>query len=102
MKVAVFSRAQAERLQALCEQFRLLTVATEAARRFEQAGQQEALPTLLEVFELEAQDRHERRIARLRAAAKLPPGKTFATLDETRLPRPLVQQLRTLSTGQFL
>ena len=42
------------------------------------------------------------RIARLRAAARLPPGKTFATFEERRLPRPLVQQLRELATGRFL
>ena len=57
---------------------------------------------MLEVCELEAQARAERRITRLRAAAKLPPGKTFATFDERHLPRPLVQHLRELATGGFL
>jgi DNA replication protein DnaC len=102
MKAAVFAPRQAERLTALLRQFQLTTLATELVPRFEQAGQQEVLPLLLEVYELEAQARAERRIARLRAAAKLPPGKTFATFEERRLPRPLVQQLRELATGRFL
>jgi DNA replication protein DnaC len=102
MKATGFSPSQVERLEALCVQFHLPTVRAEVVRRFDEAGHREALAILLEVFELEAHDRHERRIARLRAAAKLPPGKTFATFDEHRLPRPLVQQLRTLATGQFL
>ena len=52
--------------------------------------------------ELEAQERHERRITRLRRASKLPPGKTFATLDEGRLPPALVRQLHELAEGDFL
>jgi len=102
MTPSAFTPVMGERLAALLAQFHLPTMATELLPRFAQAGQQEALPLLLEVCELEAADRQARRIARLRAAAKLPPGKTFATFDEKRLPRPLVQQLRTLATGQFL
>jgi len=102
MTPSAFTPAMGERLGALLAQFHLTTMATELLPRFAQAGQQEALPLLLEVCELEATDRRARRIARLRAAAKLPPGKTFTTFDEKRLPRPLVQQLRTLATGQFL
>jgi DNA replication protein DnaC len=34
--------------------------------------------------------------------SKLPPGKTLDTLDDTRLPRPLLQQLRELARGEFL
>jgi DNA replication protein DnaC len=102
MKGAVFPPAHAERLATLLRQFRLTTLVAELIPRFEQAGQQEVLPLLLDVCELEAQARTERRIARLRAAAKLPPGKTLATFDERRLPRPLVQQLRELATGRFL
>jgi len=102
MTPSAFTPAMGERLGALLAQFHLTTMATELLPRFAQAGQQETLPLLLEVCELEAAERQARRIARLRAAAKLPPGKTFATFDEKRLPRPLVQQLRTLATGQFL
>lgn len=90
------------RLIALCTDFKLPTLAAELVRRFEQAGRQDALPLLTEVFELEAQDRLERRIDRLRRASHLPPGKTMATLDQARLPRPLADRLRVLSSGDFL
>ena len=102
MKAAVFPPRQAERLTTLLRQFQLTTLTTELIPRFEQAGHQELLPLVLEVCELEAQARAERRITRLRAAAKLPPGKTFATFEERHLPRPLVQHLRELATGRFL
>jgi hypothetical protein len=70
-----------ERLGTLLAQFHLTTMATELLPRFAQAGQQETLPLLLEVCELEAAERQARRIARLRAAAKLPPGKTSTAPD---------------------
>jgi hypothetical protein len=47
----------------------------------------QALVTLAEVLEVEAQARRERRIDRLRHASRLPPAKTFDTLDATRVPR---------------
>lgn len=90
------------RLVTLCGDFKLPTVATELVPRCEQAGHAVTLPVVLEVFEMEAQDRLERRIDRLRRAAHLPPGKTMATLDQTRLPRALTDKLRTLATGDFL
>jgi hypothetical protein len=46
--------------------------------------------------------RRERRVDRLRRASRLPPGKTFAALEEARLPRPLVQRLHDLARGDFL
>ena len=94
--------ALAARLAALCAAFKLPTIAAELVRRLEQAGMQEVLPLVAEVFELEAQDRLERRIDRLRHASRLPPGKTMATLDQARLPRPLVERLRALASGDFL
>ena len=57
---------------------------------------------LLAVLELEADERRARRVTRLRRASKLPPGKTFDTLDEGRLPAALVRKLRELSEGDFL
>ena len=90
------------RLVALCTAFNISTVAAELVARFERAGHTDALPLLAEVFEMEAQDRLERRIDRLRRASHLPPGKTLATLDQARLPRPLVDKLRALCTGAFL
>jgi len=82
--------------------FLLTTAARELVSRFVDAEQQAALPLLLEVLELEAQERHERRITRLRRASRLPPGKTFATLDERRLPPALVRRLHELGEGDFL
>ena len=57
---------------------------------------------LLAVLELEADERRARRVTRLRRASKLPPGKTFDTLDEGRLPAALVRKLRELGEGDFL
>jgi DNA replication protein DnaC len=91
-----------ERIAFLCGTFKLPTVAAELVKRLGLAGHEPALPVLLEVLEQEAQDRLERRIDRLRRASHLPPGKTFDTLDQTRFPRPLVEQLRSLREGEFL
>lgn len=90
------------RITDLLRSFKLPTVAEELVTRFQQGSQDTALPLLLEVLELEVQDRKERRTTRLRRASQLPPGKTLATLDETRLPRPVIRQLHELATGEFL
>ena len=89
-------------LTTLLNQFGLTTAAEELVPRLTQAGHHDALDVLLEVFEAEAEARRLRRIARLRRAARLPPGKTFETLDTGRLPAPVVQQLKTLATGTCL
>ena len=91
-----------ERIAQLCAEFRLPTVAAEVVPRFQASDHGAALATLLEVFELEASDRRQRRVDRLRRAAKLPAGKTWETLDRTRLPIKLQQQLDELATGAFL
>jgi DNA replication protein DnaC len=92
----------AERIEALCGRFRLPTVAAEAVARFRAANQAAALETLAEVLELEAADRDERRVDRLRRVAKLPAGKTFETLERERLPLKLQPQLDELARGDFL
>ena len=46
-----------DRIRQFCTAFKLPTVGTEAVPRFQQAGHGEALETLLEVLELEAEDR---------------------------------------------
>ncbi len=51
---------------------------------------------------MEAQDRRERRVERLRRASKLPPGKIFDTLDPKRFPRPLYAKFRELAHGDFV
>jgi DNA replication protein DnaC len=90
------------RITDLLKTFKLPTVAEEVVPRFRQGGQDQALVHLLEVLELEAQDRRDRRTVRLRRSAGLPPGKTFETLEEARFPRPLVRLWRELATGEFL
>ncbi len=91
-----------ERIAELLANFRLPTLATELVPRVVAAGRADILPLLVEILELESDDRRERRVDRLRRASRLPPGKTFATLDEARLPRPLVQRLHELAKGDFL
>ena len=94
--------APSAQVTTLLTQFGLTAAAEELVPRLTQAGHPEAMPVLLEVLEAEAEARRQRRVARLRRAARLPPGKTFATLDTGRLPAPVVQQLETLARGAFL
>ena len=91
-----------EQIAKLCSDFRLPTVAAEVVPRFQASHHEAALGTLLEVLELEATDRQQRRVDRLRRAAKLTAGKTWDTLDQSRLPIKLQQQLDELATGRFL
>jgi DNA replication protein DnaC len=91
-----------EQIATLLSSFRVPTMARELVPRLIAAGHADALPLIQEVIELEAADRLERRVDRLRRASNLPPGKTFETLDESRLPRPLAQRLHELAKGAFL
>ncbi len=91
-----------DQITTLLTGFTLTTAARELVSRFVEAEQQAALPLLRDVLELEAQERHDRRITRLRRASQLPPGKMFATLDEGRLPPALVRRLHELADGDFL
>ena len=95
------SPSPVERIQELVTNFKLPSVAREICGRLVDAGQADALETVLEVFEVEAQDRKERRVDRLRRASNLPPAKTFDTLDLKRLPRKLAHTLRELARGDF-
>ena len=92
----------AERIYELLAQFKLPFASEQVVKRFEQAGCEDALPTLLEVLEAEAGGRSLRRSERLLRASRLPLGKTMATLDLDRLPKPVVAQLQELATGAFL
>ena len=91
-----------DRVTTRLTEFGLTAAAREGVPRFTQAHQTGALPVVLELLDLEAEERRQRRIARYHQAARLPPGKTFQTLDEGRLPLPLVQQLHQLATGACL
>jgi len=90
------------RIRELLARFKLPTLSEQLVGRLVDAGHGDILPLLLETFELEAGDRRERRIDRLRRASRLPPGKTFDTFDDTRLPKPLLSKLRELRRGEFL
>jgi DNA replication protein DnaC len=90
------------RMAELLTRFKLPTFAAEVVRRFTDAGQADALATLLEVLEAEADERGQRKTERLLRASRLPPGKTLETLDRARLPRSVVAKLDELATGDFL
>lgn len=94
--------AISERTSELLVRFNLTTAATELGRRLEQAGQHDVLRLVLEVLEMEAEAREQRKIARLRRASQLPPGKTFDTLDLNALPPTLGRKLHELARGDFL
>jgi DNA replication protein DnaC len=96
------SDSPTERLAALCTEFRLPTLAGQLVPRLAAAGHEGLIPLLTEIFELEAGDRRERRVERLLRMSKLPPGKTFDTLEDGRLPRPLLLQVRDLARGEFV
>ena len=90
-----------EWIRDLCGQLRLPTLAAETASSFSEAGHAEALPTVVEVLEPEAEDRHIRRVGRLRRASKLPAGKIWDTFGHERAPVKLRQQFLSLAEGDF-
>jgi DNA replication protein DnaC len=102
MNTVVFTEAMEARLDALGQGFRLPTLAATLVRRLTDAGQVEALPVVLEAFEVEEAGRHARRVDRLRHASRLPTGKTFSTLQLERMPRLVQSRLRELARGDFL
>ena len=57
---------------------------------------------LQHLCESEAEDRRQRRIARLLKHSGLPDGKSFGNLDETLLPEKIRRQLPTLLEGGFV
>jgi DNA replication protein DnaC len=68
-------------------------------------AQQESLSYeqyLLELTQQECQERCQRRMERNLRASKLPLEKTLASFDLKRLPRKVLQQVRTLLEGSFL
>jgi len=90
------------RIAQLCVAFKLPTVGAEICKRLADAELDGAIEVVAEVFEMEAHDRHERRVERLRRASKLPPGKTFGTLEEAKVPKTVLHKARELASGAFL
>ena len=91
-----------ERIGELCHQFKLPTMGAQSVARFTEAGHGDALSTVLEVLEQEAEDRRHRRINRLRQASRVPSGKTWETFEHHRMPLALRQQLDQLAQGSFV
>jgi DNA replication protein DnaC len=96
------SPSPADRFRQLSTSFRLPTVSVEMERRLLQSGCPQAFETVLEVFEMEASDRMERRVQRLLKASHLPPDKTFETLDWSPFPARLVHQVKELRRCSFV
>ena len=74
----------------------------QSVARFTAAGHGDALETLLEVLEQEAEDRRQRRINKLRKESRLPAGKTWESFEHERVPLSLQQQLGELADGNFV
>lgn len=91
-----------ERIQELLTRFRLPTLAREMAPGLLKAGHEDVLPVIEDLLEMESKDRHDRRVQRLRLASHLPEGKTFDSLERARFPRPLLQKLDQLASGDWV
>lgn len=102
MSAVAYTPAMGERIATLLSEWKLPTAAGELVRRLVAGGHDEALVVVAEVLELEASARKERRVERLRRASKLPPGKTFETLDKARVPRTALLKVQELSRGDFV
>lgn len=96
------TKAVLERIRELLSSFRLPTLAREMGAAFVKAGHADVLPVLLDTLEMEAKDRHDRRVERLRQMSHLPLGKTFDTLEQGRLPRQLLQKIEHLARGEWV
>ena len=74
----------------------------EALARSAEAGQWSYQQYLRSLVELEVNERHERRIARLLKRSHRPPGKNLDTLDQQQLPVKVRRQIPLLIEGGFV
>lgn len=95
---------QLDTLRDYCHALRLPTAAAVLEESLALAQREAWAPeTLLQqLLEQELAGRQQRRLTRLLTAAHLPPGKTLATLDASRLPLRTRRQLPELQSGQLL
>jgi DNA replication protein DnaC len=100
--VTAYTPEVGDRVTALLAEFKLHSAAEQMTRRFLDDDHGDALAVLAEVLDLEAQARRDRRVERLRRASRLPPAKTFETLDDERVPRPVLIKARELARGDFV
>src|ERR1017187_6060889 len=91
-------------LAGLLRSFHLSTMASIYADPLQQAEQDNwgYRKFLQHLCESEAEDRRQRRIARLLKQSGLPDGKNLGNLDETLLPEKIRRQLPTLLEGGFV
>jgi DNA replication protein DnaC len=89
-------------IQQQCQLLRLPTMARLAGQALTLAQEQEwSLESfLLYLLEQEVAERQQRRITRLLQAAHLPPGKTLATFDQSRLSLRIRRQIPWLLQGE--
>jgi len=90
------------RLAEILTELKLRTAAAELGPGLLKAGGKDVLALVADVFAIEARERSDRRIERLRRASRLPDGKTLETLEQKRLPAPLTQKLHELAAGQWV
>ena len=95
---------QYDSLRLHCKALRLPTIREVADDTIDRAEREswsfEAF--LLHLLEQELEGRRRRRIERLQKASHLPPGKTLAQLDESRLPLRVRRMLPRLQRGEFV
>ena len=104
MRKDVSAKDVSATLTACLQELHLPTMQAEFPALAQQA-QQESLsyPSyLLELAERECQQRRQNRTERLLKESRLPLEKNLQTFDLKRLPTKVVQQLRTLLTGDFV
>jgi DNA replication protein DnaC len=94
----------ADPLAMLLRSFKLPTMAARCAETLASAEEQSwgYRRFLQQLCEAEAADRQERKRERLLKQSGLPAGKTFGTLDESKLPVKIRRQLPTLLDGGFI
>jgi DNA replication protein DnaC len=90
------------RLADILNELKLKTAAMELGPGLLKADGKDVLTVAVDVFAIEARERSDRRIERLRRASHLPTGKTFETLESKRLPGPLTQKLQDLAAGKWV
>lgn len=94
----------ADPLEMLLRSFKLPTMATRYAEALASAEEQNwgYRRFLQHLCEAEAADRQDRKRERLLKQSGLPAGKTFGSLDESKLPLKIRRQLPTLLEGGFI
>jgi DNA replication protein DnaC len=97
-----YTATMGSRITELLTLWKLTVAAAQLVPRLAAAGHDEALALVADVFELEAHTRGERRVERLRKASKIPPGKSFDSLDRARVPRAAMLRIQELARGEFL